>query len=132
MGDGEEKTEEAKDKADEAKEKRPRESLLTLVPRLARFVYHVSRDPRVPWGVKGALVGLAAYLASPIDIIPDWIPAAGYLDDVLVVGFVVSYVLARVPPEVVREHWGEDVQTLERIRDLARRKGKREGDEAVH
>ncbi len=123
---------EADEKAEEVKEKRPRESLFALVPRLARFVYHLSRDPRVPWSVKGALVGLAAYLACPIDIIPDWIPAAGYLDDVLVIGFVVSYVLARVPPEVVRDHWGEDVQTLHRIRDLARRKGKREGDEPVH
>jgi uncharacterized membrane protein YkvA (DUF1232 family) len=123
---------EPEEKTEEPNEKRPRESLLTLVPRLARFVYHVSRDPRVPWAAKASLVGLAAYLASPIDIIPDWVPAAGYLDDVLVVGFVVSYVLARVPPEVVREHWGEDIHTLERIRDLARRKGKREGKEPEH
>lgn len=114
---------------EEKAQSRPRESLVSLVPRLARFVYHLSRDPRVPWTAKAALVGLAAYLACPIDIIPDWIPAAGYLDDVLLVGFVASFVLARVPPEVVREHWGEDVHTLERLRDLGRRKGKREGDE---
>ncbi len=92
------------------------ESILSVVPRLAKFLWHVVRDPRVPWTVKASLAGLAAYLAWPIDIIPDWIPGAGYLDDVLIVGFVVSYVLARVPPEVVREHWGEDVEVLERFR----------------
>ncbi|HUU54236.1 MAG TPA: YkvA family protein, partial [Armatimonadota bacterium] len=65
---------------------------------------------------KASLAGLAAYLASPLDLIPDWIPGAGYLDDVLIAGFVVSYVLAQVPPDVVREHWGEDVEVLERFR----------------
>jgi uncharacterized membrane protein YkvA (DUF1232 family) len=69
--------------------------------------------------VKAALAGLAIYLASPIDIIPDWIPGVGYLDDVLLIGFVAGYVLARVPVEIVREHWGHDVATLER---LARRR----------
>jgi uncharacterized membrane protein YkvA (DUF1232 family) len=101
-------------------ETKKRESLLSLVPRIARFVHHLARDPRVPWTVKAALAGLAIYLASPIDIIPDWIPGAGYLDDVLLIGFVSSYVLARVPAEVVREHWGEDVETLQR---LARKRG---------
>ena len=103
---------------------RDRESILTFVPRLAKFLYHVVRDGRVPWSVKAVLVGLAAYLASPIDIIPDWIPGAGYLDDVLLVGFVVGYVLANVPPEVVREHWGEDVQALEALRRKPRSKGR--------
>ncbi len=93
-----------------------RQSVLTIVPRVAKFLWHLVKDPRVPAAVKWSLVGLAAYLASPIDLIPDWIPGAGYLDDVMIVGFVVSYVLARVSPEVVREHWGEDVEMLERLR----------------
>lgn len=97
-----------------------RESFVTLVPRLAKFVWHLVKDPRVPWQVKASLIGLAAYLASPIDIIPDWIPGAGYLDDVLILGFVASYVLAKVPIEVVKEHWGEDVETLERLQKRLR------------
>jgi uncharacterized membrane protein YkvA (DUF1232 family) len=104
---------------------RPRESLVTLIPRLAKFLWHLVKEPRVPWTVKAALAGLAAYLATPIDIIPDWIPGAGYLDDALLVAFVVGYVLAKVPPEVVREHWGEDVEVLERLK--VGRKRKREG-----
>jgi len=102
---------------------RPRESLVTLIPRLAKFLWHLVRDPRVPWTVKAALAGLAAYLATPIDIIPDWIPGAGYLDDALLLAFVVSYVLARVPMDVVREHWGEDVEVLERLKVGRKKKG---------
>ena len=97
-------------------EPREKQSLLTLVPRLAKFLYHLAADERVPWTAKAALGGLAAYLASPVDIIPDAVPAGGYLDDLLLLSFVASFVLAKVPPEVVREHWGEDVQVLERIR----------------
>ena len=97
---------------------REKQSLLTLVPRLAKFLYHLPADERVPWTAKAALGGLAAYLASPVDIIPDAVPGGGYLDDLLLLSFVASFVLAKVPPEVVREHWGEDVQVLERIRNV--------------
>lgn len=111
---------ESKSEADD----RPRESLVTLIPRLAKFLWHLVKEPRVPWTVKAALAGLAAYLAVPIDIIPDWIPGAGYLDDVLLVSFVVSFVLAKVPREVVLEHWGEDVEVLERLKVGKKRKDK--------
>jgi len=107
-------------KADSGQAKRP--SIISLVPRVAKLIYHLARDPRVPWQVKAALGGLALYLASPIDLIPDWVPAAGYLDDVLILGFVVSYVLSRVPPDVIREHWGEDIEVLESLRRKPRRK----------
>jgi len=100
---------------DESPAGQKRESVLSLIPRLAKFLYHLARDPRVPWTVKAALVGLAAYLACPLDIIPDWIPVLGYLDDVLIVGFAVGYVLRKVPLDLVREHWGEDVQVLESL-----------------
>jgi uncharacterized membrane protein YkvA (DUF1232 family) len=100
----------------EQSEAHQRQSLLSLVPRVAKFLYHVGRDPRVPWTVKAALIGLAAYLACPMDIIPDWIPGAGYLDDVLLIGFVAGYVLGNVSPDVIREHWGEDVHVLESLR----------------
>jgi len=108
--------------SDEKTEGPKRESVLSLIPRLAKFLYHVARDPRVPWTVKAALAGLAAYLACPIDIIPDWIPGAGYLDDILLVGFVVGYVLGNVSPDVIRDHWGEDVHLLESLRRRKRRR----------
>ncbi len=104
------------------KKESKRESLVSMIPRVARFLWHLVRDPRVPWTVKASLAGLGVYLASPIDIIPDWIPVLGYLDDVVLVGFVVGYVLRKVPMEVVREHWGEDVEVLERLKASGRKR----------
>jgi uncharacterized membrane protein YkvA (DUF1232 family) len=97
-------------------------STLSLLPRLGRFLYHLVREPRVPWTVKAAVVGLTAYLASPIDLIPDWIPGAGYLDDVLLVAIVVNYVFAKIPEEVLIEHWGEDIESLRRLRSIRPRR----------
>jgi uncharacterized membrane protein YkvA (DUF1232 family) len=56
--------------------------------RLRREVYTLSlayRDPRVPWYVKALAAGLVAYAFSPIDLIPDFIPVLGYLDDLVVI-----------------------------------------------
>ena len=102
--------------ANENQGARGRASLLSLLPRLARLLYRLARDRRVPWTVKAVLIGLAAYLACPIDLIPDWIPVLGYLDDVLIAGFVVGYVLRKVPSDLIREHWGDDLETLASLR----------------
>jgi uncharacterized membrane protein YkvA (DUF1232 family) len=99
-----------------------RQSALSLLPRLARFLYHVARDSRVPWTVKAVMVGTAAYLASPIDLIPDWVPGAGYLDDILLVGIAINYIFARIPEEVLVEHWGEDIEKLRSLRRERKRR----------
>ncbi len=91
-------------------------STLTVIKRLPRFLWRLVRDPRVPWTVKAALIGMAVYLAIPFDIIPDWIPGAGYLDDILLVGVVVNYVIVKVPRDVIAEHWGDDVEALDGLR----------------
>jgi len=97
--------------------------LFALVRRVARLLWRLARDRRVPWTVKAVLIGLAAYLACPLDLIPDWIPGLGYLDDIIIVGFVVGYVLRKVPSDVIREHWGGDLETLRSLH-RAPRKGK--------
>jgi uncharacterized membrane protein YkvA (DUF1232 family) len=74
----------------------------------------------VPWTAKAALLGMAAYLACPLDLIPDWIPGAGYLDDLLIVGLTISYLFAKVPEEVIAEHWGEDLEVLKKLRRTRR------------
>jgi uncharacterized membrane protein YkvA (DUF1232 family) len=99
-------------------------TVLQLIPRVAKLVYHLARDPRVPWTAKAALGGMALYLASPIDLIPDWVPGAGYLDDILLVGIVTNYVFAKVPEEVLIEHWGEDVELLKKMRRTRKKKAK--------
>src|SRR4051812_32790144 len=63
-------------------------ALATLIPDCIVLVTRLMRDPRVPRRRKLLLVGLVAYLALPFDLVPDFIPVAGQLDDVLVVAFV--------------------------------------------
>ena len=99
-------------------------NVVQLIPRVAKLVYHLLRDKRVPWTAKAALAGATVYLASPIDLIPDWIPGAGYLDDILVVGIAINYIFAKVPEDVIVEHWGEDVELLKKFRRQRKPKAK--------
>jgi uncharacterized membrane protein YkvA (DUF1232 family) len=75
----------------------PWRAKLTLIRRLFR-------DRRVPRCVKVLLLALAVYLALPLDLIPDFIPVIGYLDDLLVVLLVVSILLRAVPVAVVEDN----------------------------
>jgi uncharacterized membrane protein YkvA (DUF1232 family) len=70
-------------------------------------LYLASRDPRVPWPAK-ALAGLTvAYALSPIDLIPDFIPVLGYLDDLVLVPLGLAIAIRLVPPSVLAEHRAE-------------------------
>ena len=66
-------------------------------------LYLAGKDPRVPWFAKALAVAVVAYAFSPIDLIPDFIPILGYLDDLLLVPLGVALVLRLVPPEVMAE-----------------------------
>jgi uncharacterized membrane protein YkvA (DUF1232 family) len=66
-------------------------------------VYLASRDPRVPWYAKALAVAVAAYALSPIDLIPDFIPVIGYLDDLIIVPLGIWLVVSLVPDEVMAE-----------------------------
>ncbi|HKD33365.1 MAG TPA: DUF1232 domain-containing protein, partial [Gaiellaceae bacterium] len=63
------------------------------------------RDPRVPRRRKLLLAALVGYLALPFDLVPDFIPVAGQLDDVLIVAFVLRRFLRTGGDQLVREHW---------------------------
>jgi uncharacterized membrane protein YkvA (DUF1232 family) len=75
------------------------------VPDCAVLFKRLLRDPRVPRRAKAALVFAVPYLASPIDLIPDFIPVLGQLDDALVVIAVLGYVARRAGRDVVAELW---------------------------
>jgi uncharacterized membrane protein YkvA (DUF1232 family) len=94
--------------------------LAALVPNLTRLFAALVRDPRVPLRAKIVLGVTALYLASPIDLIPDFIPIAGSLDDAIVAGFALRFVVRASSPEIVAEHWPGDPETLRRILRLAR------------
>jgi uncharacterized membrane protein YkvA (DUF1232 family) len=66
-----------------------------------------ARDPRTPWYVKLLAGAVAAYALSPIDLIPDFIPVLGYLDDLLLVPLGIVAAVALIPPELMREFRAE-------------------------
>lgn len=67
-------------------------------------VYLAARDPRTPWYAKALALCVAGYALSPIDLIPDFIPVLGYVDDAIIVPLGLLIVLALIPPEVMAEH----------------------------
>jgi uncharacterized membrane protein YkvA (DUF1232 family) len=64
-------------------------------------IYFAARDPRVPWYVKALALTVAGYALSPIDLIPDFIPVLGYLDDLIVVPAGIWLVVALIPSDVM-------------------------------
>jgi uncharacterized membrane protein YkvA (DUF1232 family) len=88
---------------------RPRDAslgeLVRLVPDLLRLVRGLLGDRTVPMGVRAALVGLLAWLVNPIDLIPEFIPILGPLDDVVVAILVLRYVRRRLGAEELRRRW---------------------------
>jgi uncharacterized membrane protein YkvA (DUF1232 family) len=72
-----------------------------------RFAWRLFRDPETPGLVKGIMPAVLLYLASPIDIIPDFIPVLGQLDDLLVLFAGLGIVLWLTPSHVIEDHLGE-------------------------
>jgi uncharacterized membrane protein YkvA (DUF1232 family) len=95
--------------------------LLWLGPRLAQLIIRLARDPRVSGRTKSVLIGVAVYLASPVDLVPDFIPLLGYLDDVLLAAIVLDGLLNYVDRAVLLEHWPGDPQSLDRVCRVAGR-----------
>jgi uncharacterized membrane protein YkvA (DUF1232 family) len=67
-------------------------------------IYLAARDPRVPWYAKALAFCVAGYAISALDLIPDFVPVLGYLDDVIVVPLGILAVVKLIPPEVMAEH----------------------------
>jgi uncharacterized membrane protein YkvA (DUF1232 family) len=66
-------------------------------------IYLASRDPRVPWYAQALAIAVAAYALSPIDLIPDFIPIVGYLDDLIILPLGIWLVVSLIPGEVMAE-----------------------------
>jgi uncharacterized membrane protein YkvA (DUF1232 family) len=70
----------------------------------AHAIYLASRDPRVPWAARLLAIAVAGYALSPIDLIPDFIPVLGVLDDLIIVPLGIWLVIALIPEDVMREY----------------------------
>jgi uncharacterized membrane protein YkvA (DUF1232 family) len=66
-------------------------------------LYFACRDPRMPWYAKALAVGIVGYALSPIDLIPDFIPVLGYLDELVLLPLGIMAVRAMIPDEVLAE-----------------------------
>ncbi len=89
--------------------------LALLLPNLIRLFTGLLRDGRVPLRAKIVLAVASVWLASPIDLIPEFIPIAGSVDDAIVAALALRFVLRTTDGAIVREHWHGDPATLERL-----------------
>lgn len=79
--------------------------MVRMLPDVLRLVGRLARDRTLPPGVRIRLWLLLAYLASPIDLIPDFIPVIGYADDAVIVALVLRSVVRRAGPAALERHW---------------------------
>jgi len=91
---------------------------LRLLPDVVRLLRRLAADPEVPRGVRVRLVLAAVYLALPLDLVPDFIPVAGYADDVLVVALVLRSVARRAGVEAIERHWPGTPEGLRLVRQV--------------
>ena len=96
-------------------------ALAGFVPDCVVLCTRLVADSRVPRRHKVLLGGLVAYLASPLDLIPDFIPVIGQLDDVLIAALVLRTVRRGVRRSIVRQHWPGPPQSLRIVERLASR-----------
>lgn len=92
-------------------------SLLADIPNFLKLLWGLARDPRVSKADKAIVVGALAYAALPADVIPDWIPGLGEVEDVLLVALALSRLLGNAGEEVLLDHWEGDEETLETALD---------------
>ncbi len=76
-----------------------------LLPDVVRLVRRLAADPSLPRGLRWRLGLLLAYLVLPIDLVPDFIPVAGYADDILLVVWVLRSVVRSAGPVALERHW---------------------------
>jgi len=92
---------------------------LRLLPDLLRLIRRLAADRAVPPGVRVRLVLLLVYLASPTDIVPDFVPVIGYADDAIGVALVLRSVACCAGPAALERHWPGTPDRLHLIVQLA-------------
>jgi uncharacterized membrane protein YkvA (DUF1232 family) len=94
-------------------------ALAGFIPDCVVLFRRVLTDDRVPRRARLLILALIAYLATPIDLVPDFIPVAGQLDDAIIVALVLRAIVRSGGPELVREHWPGPPTSLNLLLRLA-------------
>jgi uncharacterized membrane protein YkvA (DUF1232 family) len=90
-----------------------------LLPDVVRLVSRLARDRSLPRGVRVRLWLLVGYLASPIDVVPDFLPIIGYADDAIIVALTLRSVVRRAGADSLQRHWPGTPEGLMVVRQLA-------------
>jgi uncharacterized membrane protein YkvA (DUF1232 family) len=94
--------------------------LARFLPDCVTAVRTLRRDPRVPRRARVAVVVAALWVLSPVDLIPEFLPVIGPLDDVIVVALLLRYAARSVPRQVLLDAWPGDAHMIERLLGPAR------------
>ncbi|HNA51112.1 MAG TPA: YkvA family protein [Mycobacterium sp.] len=94
------------------------QDMLRLLPDVLRLLKRLATDPELPRRIRVALVALIAFIASPIDLIPDFIPAIGYADDVIITALVLRWVSRTAGADALARQWPGTPDGLAAVRRL--------------
>lgn len=83
-------------------------------------LYLAARDPRTPWYAKLLVAGIVAYAFSPIDLIPDFVPVLGYLDDLILIPVAIALVIRLVPDSVLANCRANAQETFKNAKPVSR------------
>jgi uncharacterized membrane protein YkvA (DUF1232 family) len=86
-------------------------------------LYLAARDPRTPWCAKLLVAGIVAYAFSPIDLIPDFVPVLGYLDDLILIPLAIALVIRLVPDSVLADCRAQAQETFKNRAPVSRLAG---------
>ena len=89
---------------------------LRLGPDVIRLTYRLASDRSLSWRVRAWLFALLVYLLSPIDLVPDFIPVIGYLDDALIVAVVLRFATRHAGSQALERHWPGTPEGLRALR----------------
>ncbi|HSJ72281.1 MAG TPA: YkvA family protein [Acidimicrobiia bacterium] len=89
---------------------------VAIAPNLVKLLARLSMDPRVPIRRRALVVAALAYVISPVDLIPDFVPGLGRLDDVVLVAVAIDRMLSGADAAIVAEHWDGSEDALDLVR----------------
>lgn len=93
---------------------------MDFLKKLKAFLMDTANDPRIPARDKKILLGMIALIISPIDLIPDWIPIFGLLDDLVILSIILDYFFTVLDSNVLLSHFPWDMKAFARLRTIAR------------
>lgn len=88
--------------------------------KLIQFIRAVAEDERIPARDKKVVLGMLALVLSPVDLIPDWIPIFGVLDDVVIIAIVLDYFFNILDNEILLSHYPWGMKSFVTVRNIAR------------